>query len=282
MKQTSNIYRFNLVYKSIILIAAIAFVPALVAAQNAFSESYVSVGDLQRGVVVSVVESEPTKVEASNLDNADRVVGVIVDQEQALLHSSEPGQDVQVATAGTAMTFVSNLSGDIEPGDLLTASPIDGVAMKADKEDVVLGRALVGFSAESDDYIEREISDEAQQRGVLFQDKIYLGVIPVAVDVSQNPNNLKLSGLAGFAQQIIQTLTDSGVSPVRLLIVLLIFLITSSFLVTLLYGAITGSISSIGRNPLVKKDIFRSMYKVIGLSVVILIAMIAVIFLILS
>ena len=60
----------------------------------------------------------------------------------------EGASGVPIALTGRAPVKVSTINGEIEKGDLLTASPIPGVAMKATDEGYMVGRALTEYSGE--------------------------------------------------------------------------------------------------------------------------------------
>lgn len=75
--------------------------------------------------------------------------GVVVDRTQLPLSVTNDGieNETFVAVSGTYTVLVSNQEGNINAGDYLTLSSLNGVAMKAGDTDVtVFGRANANFN----------------------------------------------------------------------------------------------------------------------------------------
>ena len=62
--------------------------------------------------------------------NINTLLGVVVAAQDYLVNIDST-KTVQVITNGAALTLVSDINGEVRTGDPLTASPIEGVAMKA-------------------------------------------------------------------------------------------------------------------------------------------------------
>ena len=107
-------------------------VASIASAVTPISQSYLAENVLTEGTIVSLKENSTDEVEPSNSKNVDNIFGIVVNADNSLLTiSTKDATQVQVATEGTQSVLVSDINGDIKRGDHLTASPINGVAMKA-------------------------------------------------------------------------------------------------------------------------------------------------------
>jgi len=110
--------------------------------------------DLEPGDLVMVDGSSPDSLtkKSDGTPYSSKLMGII---------STDPGfisgggeaesvhgeKDVMVTLAGRVPTKVSLENGPIEPGDFLTSSSTPGVAMKATKSGLIVGKALESFNA---------------------------------------------------------------------------------------------------------------------------------------
>ena len=78
------------------------------------------------------------------------VLGVVSTKPSKVIggRGGEGASGVPIALTGRAPIKVSTMNGEIEKGDLLTTSPIPGVAMKATDEGYMVGRALAEYKGE--------------------------------------------------------------------------------------------------------------------------------------
>ncbi len=78
------------------------------------------------------------------------VLGVVSTKPSKVIggRDGEGASGVPIALTGRAPVKVSTMNGEIEKGDLLTTSPIPGVAMKATSAGYMVGRALTEYSGE--------------------------------------------------------------------------------------------------------------------------------------
>ncbi len=78
---------------------------------------------------------------------SENIVG-ITSQNPAFLGGRNLGSgSITVGLSGQVLTKVSNINGDIKAGDALTSSEIPGVAVKADREGMMVGRAISKFDS---------------------------------------------------------------------------------------------------------------------------------------
>jgi hypothetical protein len=139
--------------------------------------------------------------------------------------------------------------------------------MKAsDKEPYIVGKAIDAFDGEKNILSTTTIDDAGTQK------KVAIGRILVDIGVSGNPL-LKPTeaNLPGFLQRVAETVAQkSNINPIRIYISLVVLLVAAAVSAILLYSGVRSSLISIGRNPLSKKSITRSLLQVIMTSIIIL------------
>ena len=102
-----------------------------------------------------VVTSDPTLpagVKKASIPYDPKLIGVISTNPAMTLDDGigiDEGRPVPVALAGRVPVKVSTINGAIKAGDLLTASTIPGVAMKATKAGAVIGQAMEDYDGDS-------------------------------------------------------------------------------------------------------------------------------------
>lgn len=231
------------------------------------TQGYSSDQTIQRATIVSLVLDNAKKVEPASLDNDERMHGVVVSQNDAAFTLSSDEEKTFVATKGRFEAFVSNENGVIQAGDYITISRVAGIGMKAgEKEPYVVGKAVENFDGETNVLSTTEIDDAGQQK------KVAIGRIQVDIGVAGNPL-LKptRANLPGFLQKAAETIAGkSPVNPIRVYISIFILIVASAVSGILLYSGVKSSLISIGRNPLSKKSITRSLLQVIMTSIIIL------------
>lgn len=150
-----------------------------------FTQGFGADEKLLRGAVVSKTEDDENKVEGSTAEFADRMHGVVVRSNESPVILTYDTSGVLVATSGRYEVLVSNVNGEIQAGDYITASPIKGVAMKADdRQPKSLGRAMAAFDTEDQNQVlatEEVTTREGQQRTVA------IGRVLTDLDVRNNP-----------------------------------------------------------------------------------------------
>jgi len=236
--------------------------PASASSAN-ISHSYHASTTIANGSLVSLDPSLSDYVEPANSNNGQQLLGIAVANNDSLLAVDAGAGTVQVATSGTANTLVSNLNGPISVGDQVSVSPFNGVGMKAAPGSNVIGLAQTAFNGNTDGASSEQIVSKAGKSKDILVGFVRLG-IAIGTGSTQGSDN-QLSGLQKLSQQ----LTGHTVSTVRVLVSLVVAVIALLSLITLVYASIYGGIVSIGRNPLAKYAIFRSMISVLGMVAVI-------------
>ncbi|HVI69614.1 MAG TPA: hypothetical protein VM581_04100 [Magnetospirillaceae bacterium] len=261
MPQTRrNIFQ-NLSYACLSLLAFLAiFSNSLLNAQSAAAIAQgfqTSETNLTPGALMSLKPGSNNSVELANTDRLQRLVGVI--GEDSLVELSNADDTTLVVTSGVTMTLVSDANGAISSGDKITASPIDGIGMKATTSAQVVGTAQASLS-----------SATTQTRTVTTTDgsevQIHIGLIPVQVNVTFYLAPTQNSFLPTFLQDFANSVSGKEVSPVRVMIAALIVLLAFISIAVLLYSTVKSSIISIGRNPLSEKAVQKGIFQ-IGITV---------------
>lgn len=244
-----------------LLVLLYMFIPSLgVRGASSIAQGFRSDQEgITAGAFVSLQPDNPNTVELSTPANSSRLLGVV--GESALIELSDGGSSVQVVTSGVVLSLVSDINGEVKTGDKITASPVEGVGMKATESGVIAGTAQADLSSVA--ISRRNITDRNGQ-----EQTIQIGLLPVQVDTifysSQEDGS--------FIPSVIQDLANAvaggrQVSPVRVLIAALLLLLLFVSIVVLLYSATKSSIISIGRNPLSEGAVHKSLFQV-GLTIV--------------
>jgi hypothetical protein len=241
------------------------------AASATISHSYHSSGRITPGSLVSLDPSQSNKIELSDLDNGKQLIGIA--NGQSIIAIDPDSGNTKVATNGTVDALVSNLNGNISTGNDVSVSALQGVGMKAGPGSHAIGLAEANFNNQSSGVQSQVIKDDNGN-----SHSILVGTIPINISITTLPisSGIKLNSL----QQIIKSLTGHTLSTSRIILALIIALITIVLLVTLTYASIYGSIISIGRNPLARIVILRSLSGVIVMALLTaVVACISIIFL---
>ncbi len=236
-----------------------------VAAQT-ITTGYSSDESIQRATSVSLKLDDPRSVEPASLDNYERLHGVVVDQNDSSFTLSGEGENVFVATTGRFELFVSDENGVVNPGDLLTISRVAGIAMKAtDKELYVVGKAIGGFDGQTAVLSTTIIDDGGTDA------KVSIGRIQADIGITGNPLYTPTrANVPSFLSRVAENIAQKPVNPTRIYISIFILIIAAVIAGTLLYAGVRSGIISIGRNPLSKQSITKSLIQVILTSVIIL------------
>lgn len=215
---------------------------------------------LQRGEIVQLKKSDPTKVEPVTQSTMEQMYGVTVGANDAPVTLSLDGTKVFVATNGHFDVLVSNQNGPISNGDYITVSAIDGVGMKSDTtEPIIVGRALAAFDGKTNAVSSAQIKDSTGATR-----SVSMARIQVDINVARNPL-LKATepNLPSVLKKASESIAGKPVNPAKVYISVVIFVVTTITSGVLLYGGVRSAIISIGRNPLSKKSIIKGMIQVI-------------------
>ena len=225
-----------------------------------FSQGYGSDKPIQRGMIVKLKKNDTTKVEPVTLDTAEQMYGVTIGASDASVALTNSTSQNYVATSGHYDVLVNTQNGKISPGDFITISALEGVGMKASSSDAyVVGRALAGFDGKSLVVGTTDLVDSQKH-----QQTVAIGRVNVDLGVAKNPL-LKATqpNVPEALRRAATSIAGKSVSAVRIYTGLVVFFVSTAIALSLMYGGIRSGVISIGRNPLSKKSIVRTMFQVI-------------------
>ncbi len=230
------------------------------------TQGYKSDGVLYRGTVVAFDAEDTSKVVPVTPENQELLHGVVVAPNDSTFTLSQEQEKTFVATVGRFDALVSTEAGPIQPGDFLTVSNISGVAKKAGEQDAyAVGKAVEGFNGEANAITDQDLKDSLGDTS-----NVTIGRVSVDIAVGFNPLlKPKDSSLPDFLAKATEAIAGKQVSAVKVYISLFIIVAAGGISGSLLYSGIRSSVISIGRNPLSKKSITKSLMQIILTSIII-------------
>lgn len=256
-----------------VMLVSILF-PAATFALTPISQSYITNDDLSEGAIVSLKEGSTDEVEASSSKNVDNIFGIVINDNNSLLRiTSKEGTQVQVATEGNVSILASDINGDIKRGDHITASPIEGVGMKATGNVRIVGIAQGDMVGQKKQTI----------KGVDGKNEtVLLGEVPVLVNVAYFFKQPDKTIIPAAIQNMANTLAGREVSTLPILISAGIFFVMLVVVSSIVYSMIHSSIISVGRNPMSQSAVYRDMIQMSTLVLAILTVGVIAIYLVLT
>lgn len=262
-----------LIFLGMSIVFVVAMAP-LVLALTTITEGFLSDESIPAGSVVSLKKDTTDQVEPANSTNIDNMVGVAVTSESSLLSvKTDAKQQTQVATSGTLPVIVSDISGKIKRGDHITASPMNGVGMKANNNIRVLGIAQGDMTSVQDQ--KYKDSDGKEQTAKL-------GEVPVLINVAYYFKEPSKTLIPVAVQSIVNAIAGREVSTLPIIISGAIFIVTIAVVSIIIYSMVRNGIISVGRNPMAQSAIYRNVIQMSGLVILILGVGTAAIYLVLS
>lgn len=251
----------------LILVGLVAWNYNLASAQQTVTQGYKAESTLQRGMIIGAKEGDSSTVEPVNVDQLDRIMGVVVNANESPITISGEEEEVFVSTIGRYEVLVSDQNGTINPGDYITASSVSGIGMLATyNESQILGRAVEGFDGQNS-----VISRDSIKDNFGGSREVKIGRIKVDIAVSKNPVAKSAAVTPEWLGKLGQAIAGKSLSPARIYLSAGLFIIGALISMVVLYSGVRSSIISIGRNPLSKKTIFRGLLQVIFTSLIIFI-----------
>jgi hypothetical protein len=241
-------------------LVALSLAPASASSAN-ISHAYHATGHITDGSIVSLDLQRSNYIQPANTTNGSRLVGVTVASNDSLLAVDASSDTVQVATSGIANTLVSTLDGDINVGDQIVISPFSGIGMKAEPGLQVIGLAQTAFNGQSTGATTQQVTNKNGQTT-----KVEVGFVQVSIAIGGTNTSAGVTGLNKL-QQIVKSLTGHTIPTVRIVLSSIVALVALLGLSVLIYSSIYSSIISIGRNPLAKNPVFRTLAIVLIMTV---------------
>lgn len=210
---------------------------------------------LQRGMIVGLKKDDVNKVTAINFNELNHILGVVVAQNDSPITVSNNTQHIFVATSGRFDVLVSDQLGAIGVNDYVTLSSLAGIGMKANSnQSDIVGRAVGGFDGNTGVIGTVQLTDNDKQTR-----NVHIGRIAVELAVGRNPLARNSNGAPAFLSRAGEAIAGKNVSALRLYLSALVFIIGTLISGAVLYAGIKSSIIAIGRNPLGKRSILRSL-----------------------
>lgn len=241
------------------LLFSLFFASVASAASPSISRSYETTSSIPTGSLVSLITSKSSYIEEANNSNSQRLVGVAVGEKQSLIavNPSTSTNTVQVATSGEVNALVSTVNGYIVSGEQVAASPFNGVGMKAGSGDRTIGTALTSFNNSTPGATVEKVADSSGSKHTVI-----VGYVKLSISIGTVNSE---SGTLQRLQNFIEGFTGHPTTILRIIISLVVAFVAILSIVSLIYASIYGSIISIGRNPLAKSAIFRTLTSVVGM-----------------
>jgi hypothetical protein len=250
--------------------------PIIASAATYMSQSYSTTSTVPVGSIVSLQKNSQDQVVAASVVTVENLLGVAVNASNSILSlNTSQSNQVQVATSGTLPVIVSDINGDVYRGDQITASPINGVGMKATTNVRVIGVAQSDLSDAGGSRQRYTDSDGTQHQ-------IIVGQIPVLVSVAYYYKEPDKTLIPASIQKIANALAGKNVSSLPIIISAAIFIVTIIIVVSIVFSMIRSSIISVGRNPMSQSAIYRDLIQLSVLVLVILAVAMASIYLVLT
>ncbi len=246
------------------------------------TQSYNADPAVQIGMIVALKEKDPSTVVPLPPSQVDRLLGIVVPQSNApivLTPEKISQQQVLVATSGRHSILVSNQNGPIKVGDYLTISSISGIAMKAGQDQTqVVGQAAGTFSGTSGVISTVKLKDSTGKEST-----VSIGRTQLEINVSHNPLfQTSTDYVPGFLAKGAQTVSGKPVSVARIYTSMAILFVISVITGNVLYSGIRGGMIAIGRNPLSRKSIFRSLIETVIAGLIIFVSGVFAVYLLLK
>lgn len=218
------------------------------------TQGYSADETLQNGIIVRIKGDDKAKVMPLTQEDEGEMFGIVVSSSESPVSISDPDlQQVFVATQGRYDVLVSTQNGQIRAGEGVVISSIKGVGMKSDDlHRVLVGKAIENFDGESDAESTVKIADGRT---------VALGRIRVDVSVNRNPSYSgdTIAGVPHALSRLAHSVTDKPVTAFRIYASLAVLMTCFVIAGAILYSGIHAGVSSVGRNPLAKGAIVKSL-----------------------
>jgi len=246
------------------------------------TQSYNADPSVQIGMVVKFKDKDTTTVVPLNSENVSDLLGIVVPKDNAkivLTPETITKQQVLVTNTGSFSVLVSTQNGPVKAGDYLTVSAIAGIAMKADDtQKSVLGKAKADFAGTSNVIGTVKLKDTTGK-----SKDVTIGRTQLDLKISSNPLYQKSADFVpGFAAKAAETISNKPVSVARIYLGMVLLTITAFVTAVLLYSGVRSGMIAVGRNPLSKKSIFRSLIQTVFAALIIFITGVLAVYLLLK
>lgn len=245
-------------WKVLAALAGFVFLAAVQVPVSAIARGYATADSgLQTGMVAALSVDANSSVERASQESSDRVVGIVTTFDNSLVTVGSGTSKVLVDNEGQVDAYVSDINGAIKQGDLLVLSPLKGILMKSgDAPATVIG--IAGGTPERTSpysYQDRSQAKETQ-----------IAKIKVNLNQQGSANGSVLRSDSALAK-LGRYLVGKDVGETRVLIALILFVIVLVAEGSIIYGAVSSAVTSLGRNPLARKIIQAEMARVVAVAI---------------
>jgi len=263
-------------------VGAATTTPKAPSATQALTKTYNSDNTVQIGMLVSLKKGDNNTIVPLKNNDIDNFLGVAIPASSAaiiLSSNSVTQQQTLVSTGGRLTVLVSNQNGNIKAGDYLTVSSLDGVAMKANKTDPqIIGKSVTDFNGSKNTVSQVNLTDSSGK-----QRTVSVGRAAVDVLVTHNPKYQQQTDyVPGFLTSVANTTAGKSVSVARIYLSLAVLMATVIIVGNILYAGVRTGMIAIGRNPLSKKSIIRSLIQTAIIAIIIFLIGIFAVYLLLK
>lgn len=212
------------------------------------------------GMAVAIVDSSNTDgttkgvVEKSSLSHADKTLGIVVNPSTDPVLVGSADQQVFIATTGTVPGYVTDLNGAVKKGDFVGPSPIQGVLMKAANG----SKGVIGVATEDYPTAGQKIVNVTTAGG----QKTQAGVNLVRINLDVKLSNTSTGDGKTILLRVGESVAKHPVSTTQVIAVIVILVLMIVVEGGIVYGAISSSMISLGRNPMARKSIFLGLGQV--------------------
>jgi hypothetical protein len=268
--------KYSKFWLPLLVLCGLLLTPAIASALTLISQGFLTNSTIAVGSIVSLKNDSADYVDPATVDNADAILGVVINSADAQVSlSSGQGNQVQVVTGGIEQVLVSDINGDISIGDSITASPVDGVGMKATSNAKVVGIAQSSFPNSS--ATQQSYTTKSGQKKT-----VTIGEVPILINVAYYYKQPNKTLIPPALQNIANALAGKAVNSLPIIASIVIFIVTLIIVVSIIYALIHSSIISIGRNPMSQAAVYRNVVQLSGLVIVILAVAVASIYMVLT
>jgi hypothetical protein len=249
---------------------------------NAVTQSYNADPSVQLGMIVKLKDKATNTVTPVSSAEIANMLGIVVPATDAtivLTPATIKAQQVLVATSGHFNILVCNQNGPIKTGDFITISAVDGIGMKADENQLeVIGKAAAGFSGTANVIGSVKLKDSAGRSNT-----VALGRVPIDLRITHNPLFQKSADyVPGFLAKAATAVANKPVSVARIYLGLALLFVSSIIAGEMLYSGVRSGMIAVGRNPLSKKSIIKSLIETVIAGVIVFVVGIFAVYLLLK
>ena len=242
------------------IVLAIVFVSSAFAIARGYATDDTS---LQVGMVAALSDEGSSTVERATFDNEKRIVGIVTNTENSPVTVASSDAQVFVESDGEVEAYVADIEGDVKQGDLLSLSPLRGVLKRA----VATSEPVIAIASQdaSSALVQSNYNIDGpsgREDTIIYKLKVNLNRQGVAEANGQQPD----SALSKLGRAIV----GKDVGEARVIVALIIFIVVMIAEGGIIYGAVSSSITALGRNPMARKAITREMVQVSMVAVVVL------------